>query len=110
MADVGLLFTDVESSTAHLRALGPSYAAALARHHMIIRRAVDDEGGVELGSEGDSIAALFPSAARAVRAAVVAQRGIAAEPWPDGPWLVRMAVHAGNVEQTDAGAVGIALH
>jgi predicted ATPase len=108
--DAGLLFTDLEGSTAHLRTLGDAYGDALAQHHAIIRAAIEAEGGTEVGSEGDSIAAVLPSPAAAIRAAVAAQRGIAAHEWPDTPWQVRMAVHAGRVEVTAAGAVGIALH
>jgi len=106
----GLLFTDLEGSTAHLRVLGEKYASVLARHHEIIRAAIAAHGGVEAGSEGDSFAVVFPDAGAAVDAAVDAQRALTAEPWPDTPWRVRMAVHAGAVEMSSAGAVGIALH
>lgn len=106
----GLLFTDLEGSTAHLRALGADYGKVLARHHEIIRAALLAEGGEEVGSEGDSIAAVLPTSAAAVRAAIAAQRAIQDEPWPDTPWRVRMAVHAGAVETTNAGVVGVALH
>ncbi|MEY2434385.1 MAG: hypothetical protein QOC92_4110, partial [Acidimicrobiaceae bacterium] len=106
----GLLFTDLEGSTAHLRALSDRYGEVLARHNEIIRSAVTEAGGTEVGAEGDSIAALFPSPAAGVRAAIAAQRALATEPWPDSPWRVRMAVHAGVVETTGAGAIGIGLH
>jgi len=110
VAPGGLLFTDVEGSTAHLRALGDAYPEVLARHNEIVRSAIAAEQGVEIGSEGDSIAAVLPSVAAAVRASVVAQRNLAAEPWPDRPWLVRMAVHAGAVAISDGAATGISLH
>ncbi len=106
----GILMTDLEGSTAHLRTLGDRYGEVLARHHDIIQRAIAAEGGAEVGGEGDSFAAVFDRSASALRAAVAAQRMLAAEVWPDGPWRVRMGVHAGEVDQSDAGAVGIALH
>jgi predicted ATPase len=106
----GLLMTDVEASTAHLRDLGDRFAPALARHFAIIRAAIRAEDGIEVGSEGDSIACVLPTAAHALRAAVAAQRALAAEPWPAAPWRVRMSVHAGDVELVDGSAVGIAIH
>ena len=106
----GLLFTDLESSTEHLNELGSKYGAVLGRHHEIIRSAVAAEGGVEVGSEGDSIASVFPTVDAALRAAIAAQRSLNEAPWPDKPWRVRMAVHVGLVEATAAGAVGRSLH
>ncbi|MBV8979463.1 MAG: hypothetical protein JO086_01040, partial [Acidimicrobiia bacterium] len=110
VATRGLLFTDVEGSTEHLRSLGAAYADVLGRHNEILRAAVAAEDGVEIGSEGDSLAVVLPSVAGAVRAAVAAQRGLAAEPWPERPWLVRMAIHAGAVAIDHGRATGIALH
>ena len=106
----GILMTDLEGSTVHLRALGGGYGAVLARHHDIIRQAIAVEGGVEVGREGDSFAAVFDGSAPALRAAVAAQRVLSEEVWPDGPWRVRMGVHAGEVDHSDAGPVGMALH
>src|SRR5687768_8776555 len=106
----GLLMTDVEASTAHLRDLGDRFAGALARHFSLIRDAIAAEGGLEVGSEGDSVASVLPTAAHAFRAAVAAQRALAAEPWPEATWRVRMSVHVGEVELIDGSAVGIAIH
>jgi predicted ATPase/class 3 adenylate cyclase len=106
----GLLLTDVEASTAHLRDLGDRFAGALARHFSLIRDAIAAEGGVEVGCEGDSVASVLPSAAHALRAAIAAQRALAAERWPEATWRVRMSVHAGDVEMVDGSAVGIAIH
>ena len=106
----GILMTDLEGSTVHLHALGGGYGAVLARHHDIIRQAIAVEGGVEVGREGDSFAAVFDGSAPALRAAVAAQRVLSEEVWPDGPWRVRMGVHAGEVDHSDAGPVGMALH
>jgi hypothetical protein len=47
----GLLFTDLEGSTAHLRALGVRYGEVLARHHEFLRAAIVAEGGREIGLE-----------------------------------------------------------
>jgi predicted ATPase len=109
-AQRAILMTDLEGSTAHLRALGDEYASVLAQHHGIIRAALAAERGVEVGSEGDSFAAVVPGTAGALRAAVAIQRGLFEAEWPDSPWRVRIAIHAGSVEMGVGGAVGMSLH
>jgi predicted ATPase/class 3 adenylate cyclase len=109
-AQRAILMTDLESSTAHLRALGDEYASVLAQHHTIVRGALEKEDGLEVGSEGDSFAAVFPGTTSALRAAVAIQRGLNEADWPDAPWRVRIAIHCGPVEMTEAGAVGMSLH
>lgn len=106
----GILLTDLEASTQHLRSLGDAYPQYLAACLGLIRSAIGDVKGTEVGSEGDSIAAIFLSATEALRAAVSAQRSLHGHSWPDEPWRVRMAVHAGAVVTGRAGAVGVALH
>ena len=105
-----ILMTDLEGSTAHLHALGSEYAAALAQHHAIIHDALHAERGIEVGSEGDSFAAVLPGTAAGLRAAVAIQRELLGTEWPDSPWRVRIAIHAGLVEMAEAGAVGMSLH
>ena len=67
---VTLLFCDIEGSTALARRLGDAWPAALADHRAVLRRAVDDRGGLELGTEGDGLLAAFPRAGDAIAAAV----------------------------------------
>jgi predicted ATPase len=109
-APAGLLFTDLEGSTSHLRALGDAYGPTLTHLVELLAAAVHGEAGEIVGSEGDSVAAVFSSTARALRAAVGAQRLVGAERWPDSPWRVRMAVHAGPVDLSGKVAAGAALH
>ena len=62
-----------------------------------MRTAVAEQGGVEILTEGDSFFVAFPTASGALRAAVAAQRALAAHPWPDGnPIRVRMGLHTGE--------------
>src|SRR5712691_7541212 len=90
---VTFLFTDIEGSTRLLQELGDRYAAVLDEHAAIVRGGIAGGGGVEVGTEGDSFFAAFPSPVGAVDAAVAAQRGLAAHHWsprhpragPDGP-------------------------
>ena len=58
---VTFLFTDVEGSTRLLQELGAEgYAASLADHRRIIRRACADEEGIEVDTQGDAFFVAFP--------------------------------------------------
>jgi predicted ATPase/class 3 adenylate cyclase len=106
-----LLFTDIEGSTRLVQRLGPSFAGVLERHHEIIRGAVSRWAGVEQSREGDGLFVTFPSASAALGAAVQAQHGVEREPWPlEGRVRVRMGMHVGEVAETGAGLVGLAIH
>jgi predicted ATPase/class 3 adenylate cyclase/DNA-binding CsgD family transcriptional regulator len=102
---VTFLLTDVERSTRAWTADPSAMAAAIARHGELLAAAVSGHGGVrptEQG-EGDSIVAAFPRATDALRAAIEAQRLLAAEAWPTAePLKVRMAVHTGEARLRDA--------
>ena len=108
---VTLLFTDVEGSTDLLRRLGASYGDALERHRSVLREAVRQHGGSEVDTQGDAFFFAFPTAAGAVRGAADAQRGLAAQSWPDDqPVRVRMGVHTGEPDQLGSGYVGLDVH
>jgi predicted ATPase/class 3 adenylate cyclase len=94
---VTFLFSDIEGSTRLMQEIGDRYPALLAEHAAIIRAAVAEGGGVEIGTEGDSFFVVFRSPGGAVRAAVAAQRGLAAHDWsPDPQIRVRMGLHTGE--------------
>ena len=94
---VTFLFTDIEGSTQLLQELGDRYAMARDDHAAILRRAIEEAGGVEVSTAGDSFFVAFPSPVAAVRAAVAAQRGLASHDWSPGPPLrVRMGLHTGE--------------
>ena len=96
---VTFLFTDIEGSTRLLQELGEGYRAVQDEHTEIVRRAIAEAGGTEVRTEGDSFFAAFPMPGDAVRAAVVAQRGLASHRWPHGrPLRVRMGLHTGEGE------------
>ena len=103
------VLTDVEGSTrlweAHRQAMGE----ALARHDRLVSQLVADHGGrlVKAKGEGDSSFSVFTSPAQAVAAALELQRALAAEPWPlPAPLAVRVAVHAGEVQEREADFYG----
>ena len=67
---VTLLFTDIEGSTRLLQELGPEpYVEALTIHRRLLRRAVAENGGVEVEMQGDSFHFAFQTAAQGTKAA-----------------------------------------
>src|SRR5438067_14929 len=108
---VTFLFTDIEGSTQLLRNLGDGYASVGTQCKLFIRDALAATGGAEVGTEGDSFFAAFSSAPEAVRAAVAAQRGLAAHAWPAGSTVrVRMGLHTGNGVLSGSDYVGMDVH
>ena len=82
-ADTTLLFTDIEGSTRILGQVGEAtYGEVLELHHELIRSAISQHSGQELGTEGDSFFVMFAAAAEGVGAAVDAQRALAGARWP----------------------------
>jgi class 3 adenylate cyclase len=106
------LFSDIEGSTRLEQAVGRDrYAELRERHRAILRAASEARGGVEQGTEGDSLFVAFREAPDAVEAAVAAQRALAAEPWPDGATIkVRMGLHTGGAEQSGESLVGLGIN
>jgi class 3 adenylate cyclase len=104
-----LLFSDMEGSTRLARAQGDGWPGILARHRELLREVVESEGGTVVDCQGDSVFAVFRSAAAGVRAACEAQRRTAAEPWPGGAAVrVRIGIHTGEPARTvDGGYAGV---
>jgi len=94
---VTFLFTDIEGSTRLLQQLRERYADVLATHAKLIRAAIEEFGGHEIDTQGDSFFAAFARARDAVSAAVAIQRGLASETWPDATSVrVRTGIHTGE--------------
>ncbi len=108
---VTFLFSDIEGSTLLLRSQGDAWAGLLERHQELMRAAFAANGGQEVGTEGDSFFASFPTAPGAVNAAVEAQRALAAEPWPPGAEIrVRIGLHTGEASFSAKTYVGLHVH
>jgi predicted ATPase/class 3 adenylate cyclase len=108
---VTFLFTDIEGSTRLLQRLGDRYADLLSEHHRLLREAVEGAGGIPIGTEGDSLFAVFDNPAAAVGAAVEAQRALAGTAWPAGASVrVRMGLHTGEGVVRDGSYVGLDVH
>jgi predicted ATPase/class 3 adenylate cyclase len=94
------LFTDLEGSTHLWEKFPDAMKDALKRHDAILQAAIEASGGRIVKSTGDGTMAVFGSAVDAATASLVAQRGLAKEPWSEtGPLRVRMGLHSGQAEQ-----------
>jgi predicted ATPase/class 3 adenylate cyclase len=108
---VTFFFSDIEGSTRLLRTCGDRWPAILERHRELLRAAFDASGGNEVGTEGDSFFAAFPTAPAAVAAAADAQRALAAEPWPEGAEVrIRIGLHTGEASLSAKTYVGLHVH
>ena len=95
---VTFLFTDVEGSTRLWESVPEAMEEALERHNRLLTAVIEEHDGMVVTSrgEGDSLFAIFPSAAAAVEAAGACQLRLGSEPWPAGAALrVRMGLHTG---------------
>jgi class 3 adenylate cyclase len=108
---VTLLFSDIEGSTRLLQELGDAYGEVLSDHYRLLREAWLVHGGVEVDTEGDAFFVAFAAPGQAVRAAVAAQRALAAHQWRDGLEVrVRMGVHTGSPRVRGTDYWGIDVH
>jgi class 3 adenylate cyclase len=105
---VAVLFTDVVGSTPLAHAMGDdAWHAALADHRRLVRGAVSDRRGSEVGTQGDGFLARFDSPSDAVRCAVDIQRLVGEARAAGGPPIaVRIGVHAGEVVDDGTDVVG----
>jgi predicted ATPase/class 3 adenylate cyclase len=105
------LFTDIEGSTNLLRDLGVRYRTMLLDHRSLLETSFERFGGRLIGSEGDSLFAIFPDPKNALRAAAQGQLSLSEAKWPDGIALkVRMGIHVGDVIIEEDEYVGLAIH
>ena len=108
---VTFLFTDIEGSTRLWESHPQAMAAAHKRQEEIVRQAMARQGGYVYKMIGDAFQVAFSTAPQALRAAVAAQRDLAAEPWGEvGSLKVRMALHTGVTEERADDYVGPTLN
>jgi len=102
-----VLFTDIVGSTEHLASMGDqAWTEVLARHHAIVREAIDRHRGVEVDVAGDGFLATFDGPARAVRAAIEASTRV-----EEGLDIqIRSGIHTGEVEWEGTRPKGLAVH
>ena len=108
---IAMLFTDIEGSTRMVHDLGPVYADVLRDQRRLIRSAIAEFHGHEMGTEGDSFFVVFSTVEDALRTAVTAQRALVAHRWPGGGQVrVRMGLHVGEPARHEEGYVGVDLN
>jgi predicted ATPase len=108
---VTMLFSDIDGSTVLLSRLGTGYGEALSAQRSVLRAAISDWRGHEMGTEGDSFFVVFGSATDAVACCVAAQRALAGYAWPGGAAVkVRMGLHSGEPSRHEDGYIGMDLH
>jgi len=95
---VTFLFTDIEGSTKLARAHHDIWESACARHHAILREAIEANNGYVFQIIGDAFCAAFNNAEDAFNAAIQSQNGLQNEKWEGTPIKVRMGIHSGKAE------------
>src|SRR5574339_494950 len=98
---VTFLFTDIEGSTQLAQQYPEAMPVLLARHHEILRQAIQAQNGYIFQNQGDSLAVAFHSPMDALNAALRAQKLLQGEPWSPAPIKVRMGSHT-RAAQLDA--------
>ena len=105
---VTFLFTDIDGSTRLVQELGDEYGPLLEQHHGLVRETLGAHGGEEVDSQGDAFFFAFRRARDAVRAAVEAQKALAAATWPeDASVRTRVGVHTGEPGLAETGYHGL---
>ena len=100
-----IMFTDLESSTALTQRLGDAGAQdVLHGHNDAVRKSLEAHGGREVKHTGDGIMAAFPSAVRAVEAALQIQRDLSG-----AEVRVRIGLNAGEPIAEDDDFFGTAV-
>ena len=105
---VTFLFTDIEGSTRLVQELDEGYGQLLEQHHALLRAAFEKHGGQEVDSQGDAFFFAFRRARDGVRAAVEAQKALAAADWPRGVSVrIRVGIHTGEPGFAESGYHGL---
>ncbi len=97
---VTFLFTDIEGSTERWDAHRETMSAAVQRHDLIGRAAMDAHGGYVFKTVGDAFCVAFARTDAAVAAALDFQRALATEDFTAiGGLRVRAALHVGAADE-----------
>jgi predicted ATPase/class 3 adenylate cyclase len=108
LGTVTLLFTDIEGSTQLWEQFPAAMQAALARHDVLLRDAIETGGGTVIRTTGDGLHAVFSRVSDSVEAALICQQALAGEAWTDlpHPLRVRISLHTGEAEFRDGDYYG----
>ena len=100
---VTFLFSDIEGSTKIARGHPETWEILRARHHHILRQAIEASNGFIFEIVGDAFCAAFHSIDHAIQAAVKTQTDLGAEDWGDAPIRVRIGIHTGKADLQSTG-------
>ena len=93
------LFTDLESSTRLWEQFPQAMKAALERHDVLLRKAVEGSNGRVVKTTGDGLMAVFASTLDCVKGCLKAQLDLRKGSWGEtGPLRVRIGLHAGEAQ------------
>src|SRR5512134_612209 len=95
---VTFLFTDIEGSTKLAQAYADRWEALQARHHAILREAIESNNGYVFQIIGDAFCVAFHTASDGLGAAIEAQHKLVGADWGETPIKVRMGLHTGSAE------------
>jgi len=98
---VTFLFTDIEGSTKLAQSHRDKWESLRARHHTILRSAMDVHNGYVFQIIGDAFCVAFHTAGDALRAAVKSQTDLYNEDWNDTPIKVRMGINTGTAQVSE---------
>ena len=98
---VTFLFTDIEGSTKLAREHAGTWEKSRARHHQILREAIESNNGFVFQVIGDAFCAAFHTAGDALQAAIKAQQSLQDEAWGECVIRARMGIHTGEAQERD---------
>lgn len=104
-----MMVTDIAGSTGLAERLGDRrWSEVLRGHDALVREQVAGHGGTEVKAQGDGFLVVFPSARRAILAAIGVQRelGRHRDDHLDGPLTVRIGLHTGEIVERDGDVFG----
>ncbi|HEX6421055.1 MAG TPA: DUF1707 domain-containing protein [Acidimicrobiales bacterium] len=104
-----MMVTDIAGSTGLAERLGDRrWSEVLRGHDVLVREQVADQGGTEVKAQGDGFLVVFPSARRAILAAIGVQRALGRhrDDDLDGPLSVRIGLHTGEIVERDGDVFG----
>src|SRR5512143_1672509 len=99
---VSFLFTDIEGSTRLWEQHPEAMPGMLDKHHDVLRRAIEANGGYVFQIIGDAFCAAFHTASEMLAASLAIQRGLRDQAWGDFPPIrVRIGLHTGSAGLRD---------
>ncbi len=104
-----MMVTDIVHSTRLAETLGDRrWIGVLGEHNALVREQVARHGGTEVKAQGDGFLIVFPSARRAILAAVEVQRALVRyrDDHADTPVTLRIGLHTGEIVDVDGDVLG----